>query len=365
MRSLGANSVIERFFVGFLLLSTLFCLGQGCPTDEAATGVPGPAGPEGPQGPPGPQGSPGPAGADGQLRIYGNGSAGDLLVGTSSTLGAFAATGNYQFVNVTINGGVTLTVASGTIIRCTGTFRNNGTIVVSPGAAAPNDLFASNPGISLTGAEPGHVGTSGALVTGGAGGIGLGADQAVNVLYAPVSAGGAGGATGFVDFVSEAGEGGGSFIVLAQGALENAGLIQANGTSGPDFGGGGGAGGIVILASPTSITSSGSIEARGASGMPTSGVNIGAGGGGGGGIIHLIAPGISAGTLNVSGGTGGTGAIVAMGNRAAGGGGGACGGSGGRGGQMLPSPADLAEPAAAGGTGHTFQTLADPTALFW
>lgn len=41
---------------------------------------------------------------------------------------------NFQFTDFSVAAGVTLTVPSGTVIRCTGTFTNNGTIVVNTGA---------------------------------------------------------------------------------------------------------------------------------------------------------------------------------------------------------------------------------------
>src|SRR5262245_35538643 len=57
-------------------------------------------------------------GAVGQLRIYGNGSAGDATVTQDIGLFALVPSGNVQFRNLTINAGVTLTVPSGSVLRC-------------------------------------------------------------------------------------------------------------------------------------------------------------------------------------------------------------------------------------------------------
>ena len=47
----------------------------------------------------------GPAGADGQLRVYGDGSAGDLVVNSSGDLfSQYAADGNTQFSSLTVLG---------------------------------------------------------------------------------------------------------------------------------------------------------------------------------------------------------------------------------------------------------------------
>src|SRR5215813_9897942 len=53
-------------------------------------------------GPKGPQGDPGPAGPDGQLRIYGDGSLGDVTVTQSTDLLSLVQGGSAQFRNLTI-----------------------------------------------------------------------------------------------------------------------------------------------------------------------------------------------------------------------------------------------------------------------
>src|SRR5690606_15190715 len=113
----------------------------GPPGPQGGTGPAGPPGPEGSAGPAGPQGEPGAPGADGQLRIYGDGSAGHLVVSEDSALLDHEPDGNYQFASVTIESGATLSVVSGITIRCLGAFTNHGTIEVGTGAFGPiNDV---------------------------------------------------------------------------------------------------------------------------------------------------------------------------------------------------------------------------------
>ncbi len=91
-----------------------------------------------------------------------------------------------------------------------------------------------------------------------------------------------------------AGTGGGSVVILAQGAITVAagGVIQANGgpgrlyTPSATFSGGGGGGGIIVLASKTSISGGGTLSAQGGPGATGSG-------GGGGGIVIELATSIS------------------------------------------------------------------------
>jgi hypothetical protein len=108
----------------------------GCP--GVGDGTVGPAGPPGPTGPQGPQGDPGPQGPQGvqgiqgiqgiagDLRVYGDGTAGERNVTANATLEDV----NLQYTNFRVASGVVLTVPSGTVIRCTGTFTNDGTILV-------------------------------------------------------------------------------------------------------------------------------------------------------------------------------------------------------------------------------------------
>lgn len=322
------------------------------------------------QGAVGPQGPPGSAGADGQLRIFGNGSAGDRTVAASTTL----ADTNLQYANFTINADVTLTIPSGSVIRCTGTFTNNGNIVVQSGAAGSRQAIEENgtdlldggyipseAGVALSSSGPGDFGFGTSPRSGGRGGLGLPAFEARSELNPGPKAGGGGGGTfGFTGH-----SGGGSLTVLAQSAILNAatGTITAAGAGGGTRSGGGG-GGVIILTSPGSVVNNGTVSANGGAGGNSDSF-AGASGGGGGGIIHMLSPTITAGTTSVTGGlagaNGGAGS-VSINPRQGGGGGGACGGDGGRGSSVsiagTPSGAD------AGSAGHVLQSTVNPTALF-
>src|SRR5262245_28730335 len=106
--------------IGYFLCLGLMTLGIGCGTQEPVTG---------PQGEPGDQGAAGAPGADGSVRVYGNGSAGARTISADeSWLEGGNPPANIQFTNFTIDAGVTLIIPSGTVIRCTGTFTNNGTL---------------------------------------------------------------------------------------------------------------------------------------------------------------------------------------------------------------------------------------------
>jgi hypothetical protein len=313
----------------------------------------------GPTGPPGAAGTPG---ADGQLRIYGDGSAGDVVVSANTTWDALGTNGNRQFRDCTVAAGVTLTVPSGTVIRCAGGFTNEGTIVVGPGAlgGAGSSGMAAGTGVSLRVPGAGSTAPDTFLATGGSRGIGLPLDRA-EALRDPFPGGGGG--SYLLD--SNGGAGGGGLLLLAQGAFVNSGTIRANGEDGEEGGGGGGGGGVVILASPTSIATTGPISAKGGVGSQAV-PNRGAGGGGGGGIVRLIAPSITAddGTIDVAGGDGGAGGTASAGDRSGGGGGGACGGDGGRGGSIVNAPFNTMTPGDHGAEGHVIETQSSPTALF-
>jgi hypothetical protein len=320
----------------------------------------------------GPKGATGAAGADGQLRIYGDGSGGAKTVAANETLSDPVA----MYTDVVINSGVTFTVPSGTVIRCSGSFVNNGTLLVqsgAPGGEASSDttttirplLTPPHPGISARSPSTGESGNSTNARFGGEGGLGLSQFQAALLRYPGPFAGG-GGAGGF--FVG--GAGGGSLVVLCAGGITNNGVIRADGASGTgnSISGGGGGGGVIILASKTSVISAAASQllARGGNGAG-SGANAGTSGGGGGGIIHLIAPAVNAtgATVSVTGGTAGNISTVDMNLnlRSGGHGGGASGGSGGRGGSVQTSATESTA-AFDGQAGEIIFTLADPTPLF-
>lgn len=106
---------------------------QGPKGDAGSQGIQGPQGIQGIQGPQGQQGVPG---ADGSLRIYGDGSAGDLTISSNATWNPTPPnpSNNLQFENFTINSARTLVVSSGTIIRCSNICTINGTIAVIVGS---------------------------------------------------------------------------------------------------------------------------------------------------------------------------------------------------------------------------------------
>lgn len=318
----------------------------------------------------GPKGDTGLPGADGDLRIYGDGSAGAKSVATNGTLDDDI---NTMYTDFTVNSGITLTVSSGTVIRCTGRFLNNGIIEVSP-AAAGGALFSTgsaeipaqrspHPGITPGEAGNGQSGPNGANEAGGQGGASISLAAARQLRFPGEAAGGGGGSAG----ADRGRTGGGSLVVLCRDTITNNGSITANGTELTSLSGGGGGGGVVILASATGITlSTGStVSAQGGDGGNTK-PPAAASGGGGGGIVHLLAPSVTttSGTINISGGLGGTSAGgVNTTPRFAGGGGGGSGGEGGQGASL--TAANFTSPAGGNGeNGLSIVSELDPTPLF-
>lgn len=396
---------------------------QGPPGAPGATGPQGPPGPHGPQGPPGasvalssvgagvggcanggvevsvgasttyvcngPTGPAGPSGLDpieaagcaagqvvrrnaadngwecatpssGGLSAYGDGAAGALTVsGTVNWVSSPPASGT-SFTNCTINAGATLIVPTGTVIRCTGGFTNNGIIRVQEGAPVTL-LTADTPlGIAYGAASS----SSGALFANR--GLARPAHELRTVLNPGLTGGGAGCYPSGGAGVGAAGAGGGTLVVRAAGGITNSGQILASGSNaqnslGTDRGSGGGGGGIIILASAGPINNSGTVAANGGRGGNAGPADDdGAGGGGGGGIIHILGPNASSvgGALQVSGGSGGSVSVTPLGS--AGCGGGASGGDGGNGGDGDGSAA------ASGATGRIFRTtVSDPGSLFF
>jgi len=321
------------------------------------------------QGTAGTNGSNGADGADGSLRVFGDGSAGALEVSSTDTF----VEENPQFTDVHIASGVTLYVDSGTVIRCTGSFLNEGTIVVDPyasgayigsnaSAAYAPPLAAAGFGIAKASGSIGAFGTNSGTLAGGAGGVSINEFSARQILR-PGPLGGSGGGVGLT---GTGGAGGGTFTVIAAGSITNSGTIQADGQS-ISVGAAGGGGGIIILASQTQVTNSlaGTLSVKGGAGG-ASFSNVGASGGGGGGFVHLIstsAP-VNAGTINYAGGAAGSnGAVgtVSTTPRIGGAGGGSCYGAGGIGGNV--SSAGTSSGTGAGVDGAFLTTTADPMSL--
>ncbi len=301
------------------------------------------------------------------MSVYGDGSAGAKTFGTE-TLSDM----NAMYTNVTVTG--TLTVPSGTVIRCTGTFVNNGTINVSFGTDSSNTVTPAHPGISLAPAGIGGEGTTSSDIVGGKGGIGLPESSAALLRYPGAAAGGASGG-------SSGRRGGGALTILCKNGITNAGTINADGQQPPSGGVfsvfpavGGGGGGVVILASATSIilTSGSTVSAAGGAGSapvnPVGFVTMTSGGGGGGGIVHLLAPSITTtgANINVSGGAGG--AAGGLSNpptsRQSGPGGGASGGNGGNGATFDNGTPNSSPAGSPGSNGHIITSVLDPTPLF-
>ncbi len=242
-------------------------------------------------------------GGGGGCNIYGDGSAGDVVINANTDWSTTPPTnGNFMFNSLTISGGVTLTVPSGTVIQCKTTFSNSGTITVKHGTLGR--AWAGN-------ADGGNTDV-------------LGNTMASRKAYPNsetyrrltnlgIKGGSAGGTGGHVSTTTFGGNGGGTFTVLASTSITNGGTINASGQTSPTPterpGSGGGGGGFVLLASNGNITNSGTVNSSGGNGgnAGSGGLDYG-GGGGGGGLIHYISPNADAvaGTSNVSGGSAGT-----------------------------------------------------------
>jgi hypothetical protein len=302
-------------------------------------------------------------------RVFGDGSAGAKVVNADETL----LDANPQYTDFVVEEGVTLTIASGAVIRVTGTFTNRGTIVVNTGAeGADRTGFDSTTldgstrppqaGFSTRAAGSGEIGGSAAGRSAGVGGDGLSEFESRVTLRLGVNAGGGGGAGR-----DAGGDGGGALTVIAFGKISNDGVIRAEGGDGSS-GAGGGGGGAIILASKTNVT-----IAHGATLSTCGGAGGGAadgegpGGGGGGGIVHAIAPEIvNAGAVDVTGGAAGAGGAdgsVTASIRSGGGGGGAGAGKGGDGGGVSSGASADPSDAGAGASGFWLMTTADPTSL--
>lgn len=366
-----SNRALSFVTAGICIASLVFGAGCGTMDPGAPMEIPGPegpqgdAGPQGETGPQGPQGDPGPAGTDGQLRIYGNGSAGDLIVAanTSLTLGVDVATDfNFQFNNIVVEPNAGLFMGSGAILRCTGSVTIKGLVLVG-GSASSGAATQGYGGASVGGsiAAPGDKGDATQIRSGGLAASGVDSLAAGSLTYPGILGGGGGAGAQVI-----AGpDGGGTLVILAMGGIdiESNSQLLADGNSNQN-GAGGSGGGVVILASKTSIKNSGVIRARGGEGGASHSAS-GPGGGGGGGIVHLFAPSLTLGSVDVSGGPAGTAGAagsVTSNPHTGGGGGGACGGSGGRGGGVNTNKDPMA--ANPGEAGWVFITVADPTSLF-
>lgn len=344
----------------------------------------------------------------GEEQFFGDGAAGAFVASQGAELQPLTG-----YTDVLIPDGVTVTVASGATIRCTGAFENRGTILVGPGGRGGGTLYdnpAQSPTFDLSKqlqppVRPWEKGDALAAagqpavmdsqaVTGAPGGVGLG-----DAIYAlPLSHYRSGGGGGSGGLGAVGGDGGGLLRVMARGPVHNGGSIIAKGAApsvvrdvAAGAGAGGGAGGVVILASATSVDNAvptnangngrgGTIDVRGANGG-TPDYAGGGGGGGGGGLVVFVAPLVRdleltgpQGTVALDPGINASGTILGSAWPAqigppsivsGGGGGGACVGNGGDGtgvqanGDIGPPP-DPAVP----GRGQTIERRADPRTLW-
>lgn len=318
----------------------------------------------GAQGSQGVVGPAGPQGADGQLRIYGDGSAGDVSIKTSINLADINSDKNFLFNNLTVEPSATLTVPSGAVIRCNKSCVINGNLNVETGTGGSS--FRSpyaNSGIARVAPSVGGQAAQNSIAVGGVMGIGIGV-SAASTLF---NVGFAGGSAGTSTIYQYNPGGGGTLVILAGQSLVVNGVIKALGEDGdittPTTSGGGG--GIVILAAKQEMTVTGQILANGGSGAQGR-LTYGGGGGGGGGLVRLISPKLQvSGILSAAGGLGGAIGTYQLGaTRYGGAGGGGSIGNGGRGGQIVNAPFNTVSAGETGEAGVVIQTGADPTSLF-
>lgn len=254
--------------------------------------------------------------------IFGTGVDGSLTISANTTwTNATMNTGVYQFTDLTIDAGKTLTIGDQSagnqfvpIIMVNGTLTLNGTIFVSPSWAGYR--FAASHGLDggAGGATTGSAGSNATTSLGGAGGAG-GNGSSGN--------GGAGGTS--LPEVSGTKVPGGledgvyrniSNVLRLPNVWQANGVVyQARGGAGGGGGGGdgtagadGGCGGGVIVILARNVAGTGTIDASGKAGNNAAAGNRGGGGGGGGGVICVWTRAASVGwTLSVGGGAGGNG----------------------------------------------------------
>ena len=233
---------------------------------------------------------------------FGDGSLGDVVISSNTTLGEFSI---YQYDNLTINSGITLTA--------------HRAIILVKDALTVNGLISATGKGGSGGAKGDSTGVSGA--TGGNGGAGGGFGAGGGAGGGGTKDGGNGGSSAFRTGGvgdSNSGNAGQGYSPQYAGMLDIPNLLLsvgggggggAGGSSASYGGGNGGAGGglIIIQAKNIVINSGGAIRADGVDGANTTGTGTGGGGGGGGGLILLQGQISNAGTISSTGGVPGTG----------------------------------------------------------
>ena len=315
-----------------------------------------------------------------EAQFLGDGSAGDLFVINGDVDWVANPPANPFFTNINIGTGYTLRVPAGTTIYVTGSFVNQGTVIVDRGAitngTAVTPFTSSNSfrGYAHPGDTPGaatmgesnvmSIQPSPGIIWGGNGGRNIPRVVATTSFGNFKIGGGSGAGGGGLP------SGGGLLKVYAGVQIINQGTIDATGLDAIGDGGtGGGGGGIVVLAARGFVdnSSGGVIDVSGGAGNGN--VNyVGNGGGGGGGIIIMASPtppmqGVLNTNLKVSGGLQGQGTVNVNGTsvRIAGGGGGGSGGLGGAGGSVQTD--GTPNSGGSGGSGYIVSLTLDPIFL--
>ncbi len=257
--------------------------------------------------------------------VFGSGESGPLTISSPTVWSdSDAARVTAQYSQITISS--SLSVPSGTMLRCSGNFTltSTGSITVRSGFDSINfERTYVSPSLALSAPASSNGFISQKLP----------AIEAAQIMRAPALSG-TNGAVG--TGVINGSLGGGGLTIRAKGIISIAGSILADGENGATgvqgAGGGGGSGGFIIIMSKMSISNTGAIAVRGGNGgnatQSSGGLMRAGGSGGGGGIVHMIAPTLSSGTIYLNGGA--AGADIAGGASTVDGrGGGGLGGNGG------------------------------------
>jgi hypothetical protein len=237
--------------------------------------------------------------------VFGTGSDGSVTFSSNSSINS-----DKNYTDMTINSGVTVTVANGVKIRVKGILTINGTLTGTAQGAASGQNGIATDQVGGKGGGGGscpsyYGGSSGNYAGGGGGGASFSGSGGGGGSYS-----GGGGNSG-------GGRGGGVLKIYAHKLLiGNSGIISSNGADGGSGAGGGGGGRIYLYFGSGGFSNSGKIEAKGGKGGGggTGPIGKGGGGGGGGGYVGIVGPfNVASGNVNVSGGVGGSGGTMCYG----------------------------------------------------
>lgn len=251
--------------------------------------------------------------ASGGQSIFGDGSDGDVTLGSNTTLTRDMFYNTLDTAGYNLNADGYRIFVKGTLTN-TGTIHNNGnngTVGASPGSSVPGGVN-TNPGSLGLGRwggngnrdTTGQDGNSVAPQLGGDGGNG-GNGATTNggnggTVTAPVADRGGFRSLPFAIILKDIS----TTVTKIGGGAGGAG----GGGDGTNTGGGGGGGaGVLVIAAKAIVNTSGTISCNGGSGGDGAvGDNCGGGGGGGGGVLVLIYGTLTANSEVASGGAGGT-----------------------------------------------------------